>query len=703
MMRTNCIVLSLLLFVSCSLLDNPNEREALFNVDEQSYSKVSVDSSNVFYYYFDEKIPLTPRTDMVLAQFVDSESKELFITKNRSLFYDLALPIGKETEMMNDGSDFVVMDCSSNTGINSVISKIKDCSEVVFCSSFFDCRGAKVAPTNDIAVKLKHDVLLEELAKIIDYFHGFIYTKKNFPQGTYFVKIPIKATIDPITLANLVYESGLVEFATPDFIQIGDLFSNDSYFDYQWSLKNTGQLLNVPRPDTNIEQAWYITEGSQSIKTAVFDCGIEFNHPDLAQNMVGGYDAYYAKTNIPFQYNDKHGTAVAGIISAKKDNGIGISGIAPQCKLMSVRMFSDYFFDSVIADAFEWAWQNGADVINCSWGIVPSALVTSSINHATTNGRNGKGCVVVCSSGNSYNGVENSVAYPACLDNVLAVGAISFNGMRQSFSSPINNYWSSNYGSTLDVVAPGTFIATTDRIGDLGYNNTESNGDFEDMSYTYYFDGTSSSAPIVSGIAALMLSAYPDLSQEMVRRAIELACVRLPSYSFAEDSKYPSSFRNNEIGYGLIQADYAMEEAANMNRILEIDTTPGLDFTIINDSSIEINDVMIQVEGLINGQYSTLISCDLLNSIYPGKQAGYPIYRGYALDIVQNTPVTNMILSINANVNDAQLRVGYAYDTTTVNNYEDASLDNGDTYERTIDNILISSDFRHRLYIRISD
>lgn len=93
----------------------------------------------------------------------------------------------------------------------------------------------------------------------------------------------------------------------------------------------------------------------------------------------------------------------------------------------------------------------------------------------------------------------------------------------------------------------------------------------------------------------------------------------------------------------------------------------------------------------------------MLNSIYPGKQAGYPIYRGYALDIVQNTPVTNMILSINANVNDAQLRVGYAYDTTTVNNYEDASLDNGDTYERTIDNIVISSDSRHRLYIRISD
>ncbi len=191
------------------------------------------------------------------------------------------------------------------------------------------------------------------------------------------------------------------------------------------------------------------------------------------------------------------------------------------------------------AIAIDWAWINGADVINCSWGdqsIFDGPYITDAVNRAVTQGRGGKGCVVVVSAGNE--GV-NAVSFPARLPNVIAVGAVDKNGLVCDYS---------NEGSELDVVAPSGKtgmkgdVYTTDIAGDDGY---ESPGD-----YTSSFGGTSAAAPQVSGIAALILSLNPDLEYDEVPGIITSTADRL--------------IRNNQYGYGLVDAHKAVSQTLDM-------------------------------------------------------------------------------------------------------------------------------------------
>ncbi len=191
-----------------------------------------------------------------------------------------------------------------------------------------------------------------------------------------------------------------------------------------------------------------------------------------------------------------------------------------------------------LAHAIGLAWWNGADVINCSWGLPQySALVSDAIDIATTSGRGGLGCVVVVAVAN--NGQE-SIQFPEDKSNVLAVGASTRNRQRASFS---------NFGSKLDIVAPGVNIRTTDIAGQTGY----STGD-----YTFQ-DGTSFAAPQVAGIAALLLSAKPSLTENEVRQLIQSTANRIGGYVYtAGGGEVPSLPWNREMGYGQVNAYQAL-------------------------------------------------------------------------------------------------------------------------------------------------
>ena len=202
--------------------------------------------------------------------------------------------------------------------------------------------------------------------------------------------------------------------------------------------------------------------------------------------------------------SDSHGTFVAGIIAAER-NGNQIVGVAPNSKLINVcdtsssgeMSFAVYTtISSRWASGINWAWKNGSDIINCSWHIAfasenfSSAIIENAIDSALIRGRNLKGCVVVFSSGNK----NDSVNYPAnCNDNIIVVGGIEKNGKRWEDASN-----GSHYGSKLDVVAPCVDIYST-------YNGGTSNYGWS--------PGTSFAAPHVSGVAALILSIRPDLTQ----------------------------------------------------------------------------------------------------------------------------------------------------------------------------------------------
>lgn len=413
--------------------------------------------------------------------------------------------------------------------------------------------------------QLSDSTLLKEQAKS----HLVSIVRQNsFNPLWYLLRCIANTEGNTMEIANNFYESGLFEAAEPDFI-MEDLISGiitDPYYTDQWNLSNLGQFGNTTFLDIDAYRAWQLSRGA-NIVVAVVDQGVQLNHPDLQGNIYpASYDAY--RHTSPSTVWEKHGTTCAGIIGAV-NNSNGIIGVAPNCKLMSVSHpingVSHANFD--LAEGIDWAWKNGADILSCSWGGgMPTQILDESILQATTKGRNGKGCIIAFASGNKN---ESSIIYPANLNTVIAVGAMTPWGERKSpSSSDGEKNWGSNYGADLDVVAPGVLIPTTDRTGEEGYNSQEplhpKNGgnkitsDYSNQGYTIWFNGTSAACPHVAAIAALILAIKPELSQAEVRSIIQESCVKLPRYGYTNTLAHPDGSWNQEVGHGLVNAYNAL-------------------------------------------------------------------------------------------------------------------------------------------------
>ena len=319
---------------------------------------------------------------------------------------------------------------------------------------------------------------------------------------------------DVLNIANQIYTIDGVKWAKPEIYSKLTLLN--TYYGSQYYLKNTGQNYGELGIDINVEPAWEITNGSSSVKVAVIDCGVDFEHEDLQNRILSGYtigatNNYGAPINAN-KYSSwrAHGTACAGIIAAN-NNDIGIRGIASNVKILPVNIFVDeltsyfqldYISDAMVADAIIWA-ADRADVLSCSWAyLTESDDIDDAIAYARTSGRNNKGCVVVFASGNSAQ-TTSGVAYPANCEGVLTVGAIDKHG---------DIWYYSQRGPEMDLVAPsGDYVYgdvyTTDRMGSIGYE-TNSN-------YTAHFGGTSAACPQVAGVAALLLSLYPNATESL--------------------------------------------------------------------------------------------------------------------------------------------------------------------------------------------
>ncbi len=262
---------------------------------------------------------------------------------------------------------------------------------------------------------------------------------------------------------------------------------------------------SYPNNDIDAIPAWTITRGA-GVKVAVVDTPIQSTHNDLDANIHSlSYNAQLKRTPsapyVPGTYpywlidTENHGTHVAGIIAAE-NNGDQVTGIANESSI--VRISHESYFSSTLASEYasgiNWAWKStanggaGVDIINCSWGDrdgnhnvhneLHSTILEQAIVDAMTQGRGGKGCVVVFAAGNSGH-LGAIVNYPANFHpDILAVGSIDEAGNRSSFSG---------YGTQLDVVAPGESIWSTIGGGSTGY-----------------MSGTSMATPHVSGIAALL-------------------------------------------------------------------------------------------------------------------------------------------------------------------------------------------------------
>lgn len=397
---------------------------------------------------------------------------------------------------------------------------------------------------------------LEQLMAFASKTKTQIIGRNNFMANWYTLGVTENSQGNALEMANLFAEQSFVTAAQPDLMTDDDLnCTNDPLFNTQWALENTGQNGGTAGIDLNACDGWSNwTTGDPDIIVAILDHGFEQDHPDLAANNVApGFDTESGTT--PALVLGRHGTACAGIAGAVQDNNEGVSGVCPDCGLMSISnsLFGNPNSRQRRADGINWAWQNGAVVVSNSWGSgVQYQVIDDAVDSALTHGRGGLGTLIAFSAGNSNSGV----AYPANSNpDILCVGAMSPCGERKNPSSCDGEFWGSNFGTELDIMAPGVIVQTTDQQGSAGYASGN---------YAPRFNGTSAACPHVAGLVGLILSVNPCLDHRQVADIIEATAQKVGTYTYSTTTGRPNGTWNNEMGYGLIDLDAAMEMATEL-------------------------------------------------------------------------------------------------------------------------------------------
>lgn len=325
-------------------------------------------------------------------------------------------------------------------------------------------------------------------------------------------------------VAQELSQSTAVDFVEPNYVLKASRLPSDAAFGRLWGLYNTGQLGGKPGADINAPSAWDVATDSD-VTVAVVDTGIDYRHPDLDGNIwtnsretvdgrdddengyvddVRGYD-FVSGDSDPSD-DSSHGTHVAGIVGAEGNNVLGTVGVDWKVHLMPLKFLNADGEGNTAdaAEAIEYAIDNGAKVINASWGGPAfSAALFQAVKEAGD-----RGVLFVAAAGNDGVNADVSPDYPAAFDlpNVISVAASGPDDGLLDFS---------NYGRrSVDLAAPGDEIYSTVPSRSGGYAS---------------YSGTSMAAPFVSGAAALYLSHYPGSSVQQVRNGLLTTVDPLPS------------------------------------------------------------------------------------------------------------------------------------------------------------------------------
>jgi subtilisin family serine protease/nitrous oxidase accessory protein NosD len=413
--------------------------------------------------------------------------------------------------------------------------------------------------------KLNHDFGLFDVKKLSQDTSSF------FLDGVYRLSFSKNTDIDSIM--TYYQKNSYIEYVEPNYIYEVSLIPDDTYFDYQWALNQNNDC------DIDAPEAWNITYGSSDITIAVIDTGVDYNHPDLADNIwnnagesvdsadedgngyiddIRGWDFANDDNNPMDDYG--HGTHCAGIIGAIGNNSTGVSGVCWNISIMPIKALGSGGYGDIsdLVDAIYYAANNSADIISMSWGgYAESLTLKSAIEYAHSNG-----VVLVAAAGNDN---INRKLYPAAYEEVISVGVTDESDSKASFS---------NWGSWIDVSAPGVNIYST----------------YLYDSYANY-SGTSMACPHVAGIAGLLLSNNSSLSNIQIKNILKTSTEPV-------NSDYP-------IGMGRV----------NAHRALLYDQIP----LAILDPSIKDSELMenVFINGTANGSYFTNYSLFYGEGEYP--------------------------------------------------------------------------------------
>jgi len=316
-------------------------------------------------------------------------------------------------------------------------------------------------------------------------------------------------------------------------------FFIEPYLYQQWYLdkNDTFYAKNGIDSDAHIHPSNILdTYRGRGIKIAIIDNGLDATHEDLIGSILNSYDITTKTSNVKHtSSSDAHGTSVTGIIAARRNNK-GILGVASMSSIIFLK-YKENMSDSETIELFNKAEEFGADIINNSWGTNNvSPAVKNKIVDLAKNGRNGKGTIIVFASGNDNQDMGND---ESAIPEVIAVGASDRENLRAIYS---------NFGKELDIVAPGGYslgITTLDPMGE-NFGSSSDDVDYNVFNDPNYFAGTSASAPIVSGIIALML----EYNNNLTRLEIE-SILHETSDKVSLNVVYVNG-RNDYYGYGKV-------------------------------------------------------------------------------------------------------------------------------------------------------
>ena len=394
----------------------------------------------------------------------------------------------------------------------------------------------------------------------------------------------------------------------------------DTYLSLQWHLENTGPLPGYPSmkagEDLRVKPVWNAGLRGEGIRVAVLDDGLEVTHEDLWPNIVTGSRNYRTEAGMlglsvtsggkvaglegfpmPCSSDDTHGTSVAGLIAARDGNGTGVSGVAPRAQLVGFNILASNF----VADTLD-ALSHDLDrnhVYNNSWGATDNGhLATPEPNWSSYNdtlrnglktGRNGLGAIYVFSGGNGaiqtdYSSLDGGVSAMGIV-NVCATNAM---GKRAPYSER---------GANLTVCAPSA-DATDDQQPEVTTTSVQND-------YTHTFNGTSASAPMVSGVIALMLQANPKLTW----RDVPLILARTARKVDEQDGgwrdyrsplgyaqgRYDVLHYSHHYGFGVANADAAVQLARTWKSVGGSDTLKACGpYTTTVDAAIPETGIVTQ-------------------------------------------------------------------------------------------------------------
>ena len=373
--------------------------------------------------------------------------------------------------------------------------------------------------------------------------------------------------LQALAAANGAFERGEVDQVFTQFSQVRSnrQIPNDPSFGNQWHLRNTGQTGGLSGHDINVEPVWNFTAGTglgTGVLIGIVDDRPLATHGDLSGNYRADRSQWMGGSA------NFHGTAVAGLASAVGNNGLGVSGVAPNSRWAGIALLNQSGTDANEATALSVHFNtmsgtqfDGIHIYNNSWGPIDNGtrnaagpLTRSAIETAVTTGRSGLGNIYVWAGGNGGN-IDN-VNYDGFANSryTIAVGATTHNGVRASYSER---------GAALFVNAMGD--------GDgRGITTTSSNG-----GYTNGFGGTSSASPIVAGVVALMLEANPNLGWRDVQHILAQTSTQTDPGNSSWITNGAGLRHSDFYGFGTVDAQAAVNAASGWANVGEALVSSG--------------------------------------------------------------------------------------------------------------------------------